>query len=466
MRPAPLGAVAGALGAKLAGFPQDPASRPVHGASVDSRAVREGHLFFALKGRTDGADFAAEAVLRGAVAAVADRPLPDVPTLVVPDTLAALGELARWSLSREEHRPTVVGITGTVGKTTTKDALAAILRAEGRRVWATKGNFNNEIGLPLTVLSAPAETEVLVLEMGATHAGDITHLCRIAPPNVGILTAVSPVHLDSFGTLEGLAAAKGELALAVPENGAFVHPEDVPPAAAGPGKAFERRITFGDGPEANLQVAEIAEREAGLSFTLRVREPAGEVEGSVLVEAPVFGTHLVAPLSAAAGGALALGAGLEACARGLRRLKRTGLRGEVYRLRDGITVYDDSYNASPAAVAAVLKYGAEEARRREARFVAVLGGMFELGGGARAYHQEAGRLAWEAGVDLLVCVGDEARWYAEAFPGNVVCYEDAHEASEGLGEQLLGGDYVVVKGSRGVGLDLLTRKLKERLALV
>ncbi len=466
MRPASLGEVAEAMGGTLAGVSDELAGTLVGGAVVDSRLVREGQLFFALRGRSDGADFAPEALLRGAVAAVAQRPLPEVPTVVVEDPLAALGELARWSLAREEDPPTVVGITGTVGKTTTKDALAAILRAAGRRVWATEGNFNNEIGLPLTILSAPPETEVLVLEMGATHAGDIAHLCRIAPPTVGVLTAVSPVHLDSFGTLEGLAAAKGELALALPENGVLVYPANAPVGATGPGKTLERRVTFGNGPEANLQADEVAEQEAGLSFTLRVRDTGGEREEPVQVEAPVFGTHLVEPLLAAAGGALALGVGSEECARGLRRLRRTGLRGEVYRLRDGITVYDDSYNASPAAVAAVLRYGAEGARRRGARLVVVLGGMFELGGGARAYHHEAGRLAWEVGVDLLVCVGDEARWYAEAFPGNTLLYESAEAAAEGLSGELAAGDYVVVKGSRGVGLDLLTRKLKERLALV
>ena len=335
MRPAPLSTVAEVMGGTLAGVPDQLAAAPVSGATTDSRSARGGQLFFALGGRVDGTDVAAEALLRGAVAAVASRPL-QVPTVVVHDPLVALGELARWSLPRGEA-PKVVGITGTVGKTTTKDALAAILRTSGHRVCATEGNLNNEIGLPLTVLAAPPETEVLVLEMGATHAGDITHLCRIAPPQVGILTAVSPVHLDSFGTLEALAAAKGELALALPEGrGVLVHPTNTPQAATGPGKPLARRITFGDEPEAELYATEVREQEAGLSFTLSVK--SGDGRGSVEVEAPVFGTHLVAPMLAASGGALALGMDLEECARGLRRLRRTGLRGEVYRLRDDIIV--------------------------------------------------------------------------------------------------------------------------------
>jgi UDP-N-acetylmuramoyl-tripeptide--D-alanyl-D-alanine ligase len=432
------------------------------GATVDSRSVRGGELFFALKGRIDGADFASEAHLRGAVAAVATRPLP-VPTVVVEDPMEALQELARWTLGSMDS-PTVVGITGTVGKTTVKDATEAILRCAGCRVSATAGNLNNEIGLPLTVLAADERTEVLVLEMGATHKGDIAHLCSIAPPEVGILTAVSPVHLDSFGSLEDLAAAKGELALALPESGALVSPLGAPRAAVGPGRNLALRITFGYGPEAELYAAEISELESGLAFELHVRE--GTKERVVEVKTPVFGTHLVEPLLAAIGGALALGLGPEECARGLTRLRRTGLRGEVYRLRDDIVVYDDSYNASPAAVAAVLRYGAEGARGQNRRLVAVLGGMFELGAGAREYHREAGCLAGEVGVDLLVCVGDEARWYAESFPGEVLLYEDAEEAAEKLERELRGGDYVVVKGSRGVGLDRLTRKLKERLALV
>jgi UDP-N-acetylmuramoyl-tripeptide--D-alanyl-D-alanine ligase len=138
----------------------------------------------------------------------------------------------------------------------------------------------------------------------------------------------------------------------------------------------------------------------------------------------------------------------------------------VYRLGEDIVVYDDSYNASPAAVAAVLKYGAEQAARQERRLIAALGGMFELGAGARAYHREAGELAGEVGVDLLVCVGDEARWYAEAFPGKTLFYPDADTAADALRAELKGGDYLIVKGSRGVGLDALTRKLRDSLALV
>jgi UDP-N-acetylmuramoyl-tripeptide--D-alanyl-D-alanine ligase len=454
-----LAAVTEALGGRLKGAHTNAL---VTGASVDSRKVRGGELFFALQGRTDGADFAPEAYLRGAVAAVASRPLP-VPTVVVEDPLVALQELARWSLKRM-NSPRVVGVTGTVGKTTVKDAMEAILRSSGRRVSATAGNFNNEIGLPLTVLAADERTEVLVLEMGATHKGDIAHLCHIAPPEVGVLTAVSPVHLDSFGSLQDLAAAKGELALALPDSGTLVSPASVPEAATGRGRTFAQRITFGRGPEANLYATETSEQESGLSFELHMRD--GLEERSVEVKTPVFGTHLVEPLLAAIGGARALGLSPEECAGGLARLRRTGLRGEVYRLRNDMLVYDDSYNASPAAVAAVLRYGMEGARRQDRRLVAILGGMFELGAGAREYHREAGALAAEVGVDLLVCVGEEARWYAEGFPGKVLFYEDAEAAAEGVEGELRGGDYVVVKGSRGVGLERLTRRLKEKLALV
>jgi len=431
----------------------------VRGAAVDSRVVREGNLFFALRGRSDGADFAPEAYLRGAVAAVATRPL-HVPTLVVEDALEAMQRLAKWTLLREgQAAPLVVGITGSVGKTTTKDALATVLRYAGKRVSATAGNFNNEIGLPLTVLAAEPHTEVLVLEMGATFAGDIEHLCGIAPPKIGILTAISPVHLDSFGSIEALAAAKGELALALPEDGILVSPVGVPEAATGQGRKLGRRITFGR-EGADLWASNIEEREEGLRF---VAHFGG---GSAEIHTPVFGTHLVEPLLAALGGALALGLDLEDYARGISRLRRTGLRGEVYRLRDDIVVYDDTYNASPAAVAAVLRYGAQQADRQGRRFVAVLGGMYELGAAARAYHREAGKLAGEVGVGLLVCVGDEARWYAEAFSGKTLFYESAEKAADCLEQVLRSGDYIVVKGSRGVELEVLARKLRESLALV
>src|SRR5215217_1028318 len=433
----------------------------VGGAAIDSRKVREGDLFFALRGRTDGADFAPEAHLRGAVATVATRPL-DVPTLVVDDPEKALQRLARWTLvCPDAPSPQVVGITGTVGKTTTKDALATILRHAGKRISATAGNLNNEIGLPLTVLAADPRTEILVLEMGATHAGDIEHLCGIAPPKIGILTAISPVHLDSFGSLEALAAAKGELALALPEDGVLVSPAGAPEAATGAGRELNRRITFGrEGAGADLWASSIEEHEEGLRFLAHLGDH------SVEIRSPVFGTHLVEPLLAALGGALALDLALEECARGISRLRRTGLRGDVYRLRDDIVVYDDSYNASPAAMAAVLRYGAEQASRQGRRLVAVLGGMFELGAAARSYHREAGKLAEEVGVNLLVCVGDEARWYAEAFSGKTLFYEDAATAADTLRNELRSGDYLIVKGSRGVGLDTLTRKLRESLALV
>jgi UDP-N-acetylmuramoyl-tripeptide--D-alanyl-D-alanine ligase len=457
VRPATLSEAARAMGAELT---TPHANVVVSGATTDSRKVREGDLFFALRGRTDGADFAPEAHLRGAVATVATRQL-EVPTLVVQDPLAALQSLARWTLVRgDAPSPTVIGITGTVGKTTTKDALATVLRYSGKRVSATAGNLNNEIGLPLTVLSADPRTEVLVLEMGATHAGDIRHLCGIAPPEIGVLTAISPVHLDSFGTLEDLAAAKGELALALPESGTLVAPADAPATATGMGRKLKRRITFSRAGGSDLTASEIEGRDEGLRFVANLGDESAEVRS------PVFGTHLVEPLLASIGGALAVGLDLQDAARCLSRLRRTGLRGDVYRLKDDLVVYDDSYNASPAAVAAVLRYGADQASKQGRRLVVVLGGMFELGPCAREYHREAGRLATEVGVDLLACVGDEARWYAEAFSGKTLFYEDAATAAEALREELHGGDYLIVKGSRGVGLDALTRKLRESLALV
>ncbi|MBA2535707.1 MAG: UDP-N-acetylmuramoyl-tripeptide--D-alanyl-D-alanine ligase, partial [Rubrobacter sp.] len=330
----------------------------------------------------------------------------------------------------------------------------------GKRVSATAGNLNNEIGLPLTVLCADPRTEVLVLEMGATHAGDVEHLCGIAPPEIGILTAISPVHLDSFGTLEDLAAAKGELAMALPEYGTLISPSGAPEAATGRGRKLGGRITFDRDGDADLVASGIEDRDEGLRFIATI---GGE---SVEARSPVFGTHLVEPLLASIGCALVVGLDFETAARGLSRLRRTGLRGDVYRLREDIVVYDDSYNASPAAVAAVLRYGAEQASKQGRRLVVVLGGMYELGPCAREYHREAGKLAGEVGVDLLACVGDEARWYAEAFPGKTIFYEDAATAAEALHVELRGGDYLIVKGSRGVGLDALTRKLRESLALV
>jgi UDP-N-acetylmuramoyl-tripeptide--D-alanyl-D-alanine ligase len=460
MRPAALREVARILGVEITAGAGEAL---VRGAAVDSRVVREGDLFFALPGRTDGANFAPEACLRGAVAVVATRPL-EAPTLVVEDTLEAMQNLARWTLLREDATsPLVVGITGSVGKTTTKDALATVLRYAGKRVSATAGNFNNEIGLPLTVLAAEPATEVLVLEMGATHVGNIRELCEIAGPEIGILTAIAPAHLESFGSLEGLAATKGELVASLPNNGSFVSPAGVPEIAVAPDKRLTRRIVFSrtETEGADLWASDLEEIKEGLRFVAHFADQSAEVRS------PVFGTHLVEPLLAALGGALALGLGLEEAARGLGRLRRTGMRGDLYQLRDDILVYDDSYNAaSPTSVAAVLRYGTEVARRQDRRFVVVLGGMLELGPNARAYHHEIGGIAADLGVDLFVCVGEEARWYAETFSGETLFYEDAKTAAGELGGRLQSGDYVIVKGSRSVGLDVLSRKLKESLALV
>lgn len=456
MRPASLKEAAEAMKATLRGV-EDARAR---GVTIDSRHAREGDLFFALRGRVDGADFAGEAMGRGAVATVATRPL-DGPTLVVEDPLAALQDLARWSL-RSPGSPTVVGITGSIGKTTTKDALSATLRSTGAKVSATVGNLNNEIGLPLTVLAAQENTEVLVLEMGATHVGNIAELCAVAPPSHGILTAIAPAHLESFGSLAALAATKGELAACLPPEGTLVSPAGVPEAAVAPERELARRIVFSanDPDAADLWASDFGEDEEGLGFT-------AHFDGrSVQVRSPVFGTHLVEPLLAALGGAVSLGVDLEDAARGLGRLRRSGMRGDVYRLREDVLVYDDSYNAaSPPSMAAVLRYTADAARRQNRRLVVVLGGMFELGPGARAYHREIGELVDALGVDLLVCVGDEARWYAETFSGRTLRFPDA-ESAAGIRGELRAGDYLVVKGSRGVGLDSLTRQLKERLALV
>ncbi len=459
MRPAPLRDVARAIGATLRNARDDGEAR---GAATDSRLVREGDLFFALHGRSDGADYANKALSKGAVAVVASRPLAGA-TLVVEDPLAALQDLARWSLRRPESgSPTVVGITGSIGKTTTKDALAAVLRSGGTRVSATLGNLNNEIGLPLTVLAAPTNTEVLVLEMGADHVGNIAELCRIAPPRHGILTAIAPAHLESFGSLEALAATKGELAASLPPDGSLVSPAGVPESAVAPGRDLARRIVFSaeEAATADLWASDFDEDEDGLHFTVHMRERRAAAR------APVFGTHLIEPLLAATGGALALGMDLGDAAKGLARLKRTGMRGDVYRLRDDVLVYDDSYNAaSPPSMAAVLRYAAEAAGRQDRRLVVVLGGMFELGPGARAYHREIGEIADGLGVGLLACVGDEARWYAETFTGKTLHYPDAGSAVA-ISEHLRPGDYLIVKGSRGAGLDTLTRQLRESLALV
>jgi UDP-N-acetylmuramoyl-tripeptide--D-alanyl-D-alanine ligase len=441
-----LAAAAGARLAGGAGGQGGPAA-----VVIDSRKVAPGDLFVALTGeRTDGGVFAADALAAGAWGVLArDEHLEalrerggDGVLLACGDPLAGLGALAReW---RRELGAAVVAITGSAGKTSTKDILAALL-APSLATVASPRNDNTEIGLPLAILGAPAGTQALVLELAMRGAGQIAELTAICEPQVGVVVNVGPAHLELLGTIEAIAAAKGEL-IAGLASGATA----VVPAGERLLDPFLRDdieiVRFGEGGE----VAVLASDEKGVLVALGERRLA--------IEPGFRSAHLLSDLCAALAAARALGVAL---ADGPLEVAFSGLRGERLALPGGVLVINDCYNANPMSMRAALD---ELARTAAGRRVAVLGDMLELGRSAeRRYHHELGEQARAAGVALLVTVGERAAWAGESFGGGEHLHAaDAPAAAALLAPRLRDGDTVLVKGSRGVALEAVAEALAGR----
>ncbi len=438
-------AIADAIGAEVVGEggPGFPAR-----ASIDSRSVESGDLFFGLPGeRADGGEFATRALEDGAWGAVigSERAGEVAETgqgwvFASDDPLSALQRLATaW---RRELAVPVLGITGSVGKTSVKDIARAILPG---RVHANEQNLNTEIGLPLTVLSAPRETDLMVLEMAMRGFGQIALLAEIAEPEVGVITCVGPVHVELVGSVEGVARAKAELIDGLPPDGTLVAPAE--PGALGPHlERAPRLITFGDGGDVRAEAVEVA--EGGLSAT--VVTPAGEEP----FRFPFTERHNLTNALAAIAAGLALGFGPGEMSAGAGRIRLSDLRGERIRLPGGAVLINDCYNANPVSMeAAIANLAAEQAGRR----VAVLGLMGELGERSGAYHAEVGEFARRAGVDLLIGVGPEAAGYE---PDLLV--DDAAGAAAELRDLDEEGTVVLVKGSRSAGLEAVAETVVGR----
>jgi UDP-N-acetylmuramoyl-tripeptide--D-alanyl-D-alanine ligase len=423
-------------------------------AVADSRQVRPGDLFFGLRGeRADGGEYASQALEAGAwgvvveperarslARAAGDRPAGERGgwVLAARDPLATLRELARaW---RRELGCPVVGITGSVGKTSVKDICRAILPL---RVHASPENFNTEIGLPLAVLGAPPETETLVLEMAMRGRGQIAELCEIAQPDVGAITSIGPVHLELLGTLEAITEAKAEILAGLGERGRAVIPAD---AEALEPHLHDRlvTITFGAGGD----VFALEWRGDGRSIEATIGTPAGEQRFSF----PFGEAHNLTNALAAITIGHALEVPLDAMAERAARITFSRLRGELVELAEGIVLVNDCYNANPVSMRAALDHLAS--LRVQGRHVAVLGEMAELGPNARGYHREVGSHARQLGVGPIVGVGELARDYApDAWAAD-------SEAAVPLTEAMLqAGDALLVKGSRAVGLELLSDDL-------
>ncbi len=452
MIPLSLAEIAAVVGGTVADDVPGAADVVVTGAPfLDSRDVVPGGLFAAFAGeRADGHVFAAGAVEGGAAAVLGSRPV-GVPAVLVDDPRDALQRLARELLARLPDL-TVVALTGSQGKTTTKDILASVLPAAGATV-ATAGSFNNELGLPLTVLRADAGTRFLVLEMGARGIGHIAELCRIARPSVSLVLNVGKAHLGEFGTQQDIATAKGELVEALPDDGLAVLNADDPLVSAMAARTSARVLRFGRGDSADVRLSEVEVQPDGCP-TLTLAYAGQEAR----VHLRLLGAHMADNAAAAAAVALGLGLDLEVVAARLAEVTALSRwRMELHERPDGSAVLNDAYNANPDSMAAALRALVALAEGRGGRPVAVLGEMRELGESSEAEHREVGRLAGELGVARVVGVGPAAaaivagaRETSEEEPVQV---EDNAAAVTWLQEHSRPGDVVLVKASRGARLD-------------
>ncbi|GAA2832614.1 UDP-N-acetylmuramoyl-tripeptide--D-alanyl-D-alanine ligase [Kitasatospora sp. CM 4170] len=455
-----LAEVAAAVGGTLDGA--DPATPVTGPVEVDSRKVRPGGLFAAFVGEhVDGHDYAERAVAAGAVAVLASRPV-GVPAVLVDSVVDALGKLARAVVARAEGTA-VVALTGSAGKTSTKDLIAQLLQRHGETVYPP-GSLNNEIGHPMTALRVEEGTRHLVMEMGARHKGDIEYLTTITPPRIGLVLNVGTAHVGEFGSQEAIAEAKGELVEALPAEGTAILNADDPLVRAMAARTKAKVVYFGESREADVRAQDVRLDSTGRpSFTLTTPT------GSAAVQLRLYGEHHVSNALAAAAVAVELGMSVDDTAEALSEAGALSRwRMEVVDRADGVTVVNDAYNANPdsmrAALRALVSMGGRGPERR--RTWAVLGEMRELGEESLAEHDAIGRLAVRLDVTKLVAVGgreaacmelgarNEGSWGEES-----VLVSDADAAVELLRSQLRPGDVVLVKASRSVGLEKVAEAL-------
>ncbi|KQX76136.1 UDP-N-acetylmuramoyl-tripeptide--D-alanyl-D-alanine ligase [Aeromicrobium sp. Root472D3] len=450
MIPLTLAEIADVTGGTVVGDPAVVVDGP---ATLDSRAVEEGGLFVAVAGEhVDGHDYAERAVAAGAAAVLASRDT-GVPAVVVPDVTRALGLLARHVLDVREDVQ-VVALTGSSGKTSVKDLLAHVLAPDGATV-ATRGNFNNELGVPLSVLGVDELTRYLVVEMGARAIGDIAVLCEIAPPSIGIVLNVGSAHVGEFGSADNIAVAKGEMAEAVGPDGVVVLNADDVRVAAMRTRTEASVRTFGTGDDADMEIGDVRLDEGGAPhFTL------GHDRRRVEATVPLIGGYHAMNAAAVALAAVSLGLDLPTV---VDRLASAGsatspMRMERHVRDDGLVVVNDAYNANPESMEAALR---AVAAIGGGRAVAVLGAMLELGDDADDAHRRIGRLAAELGYARVVVVGDGAHGIAEGAGAVAETVTDVDVATHTLPASLSGDEVVLVKASRGVRLERVARALLE-----
>jgi UDP-N-acetylmuramoyl-tripeptide--D-alanyl-D-alanine ligase len=424
------------------------------GCSTDSRSLAPGALFIALRGeRYDGHDFVAAARERGASAALVEEETDTgpLPLLIAPDTRAAMGRLAgHW---RSGFDLPLIALTGSNGKTTVKEMISAILSQQAP-VLATRGNLNNDIGVPLTLFGLGAEHRYAVMEMGANHPGEIDYLSRLARPTVALITQCAPAHLEGFGSIDGVARAKAEIFNGLLENGtAVINADDDYAGFWSDTASAYRRISFGLGGDADISATNLRfDADSGRqSFVLLT--PDGDTEVSLALP----GRHNVMNALAAAACCCAVGIPPAAIRDGLEHMAAIAGRLQMKRARSGMRVFDDTYNANPAS----LKAGLEVVAGYPGRHGLVLGDMGELGGEAAALHRQAGELARAGAVQKLYAIGELSRHAVQAFGDSARHFTDAGELVRAVKADLDPSWTVLVKGSRAMGMEKIVQRLVE-----
>ena len=457
-----LGEIAAVVGGSLAD-PADAGVAVTGPAFLDSRSPAPGGLFLAIAGEhVDGHDYAPAALAGGAAAVLGSR-ATEAPTVVVADVEAAVQTLAAHVLRRlRQVHPAlrVVAVTGSQGKTTAKDMMAAVLGDAGPTV-ATYGSFNNELGLPITVLRAEPSTRFLVLEMGARGIGHLALLCTIAPPDVSLVLNVGRAHIGEFGSQQAIATAKGELVEALSPDGVAVLNLDDPLVAGMAPRTRGRVSTFGRGGGASVGLDELELDALGRpSFDLH--RSTGSGAERVHVRLNLLGEHQATNALAAATVALALGLPLAEVGASLESITALSKwRMELHERADGLVVINDAYNANPDSMRAALETLAGIGERSGRHTVAVLGEMRELGASSEEEHRALGRLARELGIDQLFVVGAGARAICDT-DQTAVYVESVDDAVELVGNNVVGTDIVLVKASRAAGLERVADALLEQ----
>jgi UDP-N-acetylmuramoyl-tripeptide--D-alanyl-D-alanine ligase len=429
----------------------------IRAVSTDSRIPIKDAIFFALKGeRHNGHNFLWEAHQNGCISAVVEyipSSPPPIPLLKVEDTITALGLLAGYY--RNKFSPLCIGITGSTGKTTTKEMLAHILQAK-YRVLKTEKNFNNEIGVPLTLFQLEEEHSALIVEMAMRGKGQIAWLAKIAKPQIGVITNIGPAHLEFFQSLEEIAQAKAELLQALPPNGTAILNSDDRFFPFLKKQSPCPVISFGFSPKADVS-CEVLEKDEYI--LLKIKTPKGELTAKSYLE----GEHNIINLLAAIAASLPAGLSLEEIEKQIPTLPLPPMRLEQIKLPSNILVINDSYNSNPLSLRAALNY----LREKDGRRIAVLGDMLELGEESEKLHREAGAWVKEAGVSFLILIGEKAKFIGEGAiekgfpPQNVAYFPEKEGVVSFIREILEEGDTVLVKGSRKLQLEQIVEELRK-----